>query len=142
MFLSVDFVVVNLAVLKPHLFWKFVLLFDVCVLCRFWMMRYHYEYYKLMSNIEWRQHLGLNSVEPKSFFLRYRSILGNPFLMFFFQVVVLVMVLFIQIFIRLVPVMQQSPSAPLIENIVILVIALSEFFFVIWLMHHIQVCLR
>lgn len=103
------------------------------------MMRYHYEYYKLMSNIEWRQHLGLNSVEPKSFFLRYRSILGNPFLMCFFQIVVLVIVLFIQIFIRLVPAMQQSPSAPLIENVVILVIALSEFFFVIWLMHHIQV---
>ena len=59
------------------------------------MLRYDYEYNKEMSNIEWKDHLGLRTVEPTSRFIKYRSILGNSFLMFFLQLVILVIVLFI-----------------------------------------------
>ena len=102
------------------------------------MLRYDYEYSKEMSNIEWKDHLGLRTVEPTSFFIRYRSILGNSFLMFFLQLVILVIILFVQIFIRLIPILQNSASASTIESVIILIIALSEFIFIVWLMHQIR----
>eukprot|EP01083_Nonionella_stella_P297340 1009802_1 len=115
-------------------FWSFFQL----KIFKLWMLRYDYEYSKEMSNIEWKDHLGLRTVDPQSFFIRYRSILGNSFLMFFLQLVILIIIIFIQIFVRLVPLLQESASASTIEGIIILIISISEFIFIVWLMNQIR----
>eukprot|EP01083_Nonionella_stella_P063327 164555_1 len=114
-------------------FWSF---FQLKVF-KLWMLRYDYEYTTEMSNFSWREQLGLRTVQPSSFFLRYKSILGNSFLMFFMQLVVLVIIMFIQIVIRLYPNMEDLASTSTIEGVVILIIAVGQFIGIVWLMHQI-----
>eukprot|EP01084_Bolivina_argentea_P271764 462498_1 len=111
-------------------FWSFFQL----KIFKLWMLRHDYEYSKEMHSIEWKDHLGLRTVEPTSFLIRHRSILGNSFLMFFLQLVILVVIILIQILIRSVPSLQESPLASSIEAITILTISTSEFIFIVWLM--------
>ena len=102
------------------------------------MLRYDYEYLKEMSNLTWKDHLGLRTVEATSFFIRYRSILGHDFLMFFMQLVVLLIILFVQVFFRLTPFLDKSPYATTAEHVFIVLIAFAEFIFSIWLMLQIK----
>ena len=98
------------------------------------MLRYDYEYSNEMINAEWKEHLGLRTMKPTSFFIRHRLMMRNPFLMLFFQLVILTIIIFILGFIRLIPILEKSPNTSAYEGITISSIALAEFLFILWLM--------
>ena len=62
-----------------------------------------YEYGKEVKNMEWKDHLGLRAVSPTSFFVRYRSILGNRHLMIVPRFIIVIIIICMQLCTRFIP---------------------------------------
>eukprot|EP01084_Bolivina_argentea_P196870 337464_1 len=99
---------------------------------KIWMIRYNYEYNKEMSNIEWKDHLGLRTVDPTSIFIRHRSLFGNTQFIGIIQLVILVILVMIQIIIREITKSQMN------EQIVVILFVVFEYLTIIYLMNQIK----
>ena len=93
------------------------------------ILRYKYEFHKEISNIEWKDHSGLRTVKPRSFFIRYRNMFVNEFLMFVLQFIIIVIISSVQIIMRLVPSIESQTA----EQIFILFFLWIDMTFIIWL---------
>ena len=104
------------------------------------MLRNDYEYSRELSK-DWKEHLGLlrAEVEPASFLIRYRSILGNASLMLLVQLVVVIIIMSIQISLHLAPGQTESPNTSTVENVTTLGLAIVEFILITWHMRQIRV---
>eukprot|EP01084_Bolivina_argentea_P291784 501517_1 len=83
-----------------YLFWTCFWCFLQLKLLKTFMIRYDYEYAKEMSNIKWKDCLGLKTIERTSFFIRYRRYLGNTNTMFMLHIIILFLVIGIQALVR------------------------------------------
>jgi len=121
------------------MFWFTFWTFAQTKVFKLWMLRYKYEYLKYMNNMEWKESLGLRTMSGTSYFIRFRSILGNPPFIFFFQLVVVMIVVFIQILCRIDEVNGDDPTKNglLAEMVLCLFVAVLDIVGVLYLMRNI-----
>ena len=90
-----------------------------------------------MSDFEWKDYLGLRTIEPTSFSSDIDQLWGR-IESFLLGIIMVVLTVLIQLLIRYLPTLQESPNASIGECVTILTIGLVEFIFISWVMYYVN----
>eukprot|EP01084_Bolivina_argentea_P269965 458932_1 len=109
------------------IFFRFTFYASLCILFqskifRLWILRYTYDYNKEMSNIEWKDHLGLRTVEPTSMFIRYRRFAASIRLIIFCHFFIIIIIMVIQINVSII-----------IQQTIMIIIFVTQIIYMKWI---------